>query len=151
MNWLNRISSDLAVLPDFVAEYEHRLEQHRGSAGIRGRLESQMTALPSDTEIVFNDLQLIEAVLRSLETRQRQLRSTVFRRFLEGYNRALSSRDAEKYADGDAEVVSMEHLINEIAYLRNRFLGVMKALESKNFMLSNISKLRVAGLDDASV
>lgn len=151
MNWLTKISTDLSVLPDFVDEYERKLEAAKAIARISGKLESNMSELPAQTEVIFNNLQLIEAVLKHLELKLRGIRSQVFKRFLEGYNRALSSRDAEKYVDGDEEVINMEMLVNELAYLRNRYLGVMKALETKNYMLGHISKLRVAGLDDAAV
>lgn len=151
MNWLNRISDDLSVLPDFVAEYETKLLEAKKAVSIHGRIETQMSSLPANTETVFNDLQLIESVLKQLEIRLRKIRSEVFKKFLEGYNRALSSRDAEKYVDGNDDVINMELLINEIAYLRNRYLGVMRGLESKNFMLGHISKLRVVGLEDASI
>jgi hypothetical protein len=63
----------------------------------------------------------------------------------------LTSRDAEKYAEGEDEVIDMEVLINEVAYLRNQFLGIMKALESKNFMLGHIVRLRAAGMEDITI
>jgi hypothetical protein len=63
----------------------------------------------------------------------------------------LSSRDAEKYTEGEDEVIDMEVLINEIALMRNRWLGVMKALESKNFMLGHIVRLRAAGMEDITI
>ena len=151
MSWITKISTDLAVLPEFVQEYETKLQQLRSSTAIGGQLERNMRELPAHTELVFNDLQLIEAVLRNLEIKLRQQRSQVFKRFLESYNRALSSRDAERYVDGDDLVISMEQLINEVAYLRNRYLGVMKALETKAFQLNNITRLRVAGMEDISI
>ena len=43
-------------------------------------------------------------------------------RYLEGYNRVLTSRDAEKYVDGEEEVVEFEMLINEMC-IRDRFKG----------------------------
>jgi hypothetical protein len=67
---------------------------------------------------------------------------------LESYQRALSSRDAEKYVDGEDEVVDFETIINEVALLRNKWLGVMKGLESKNFMLGHVVRLRTAGMED---
>jgi hypothetical protein len=70
---------------------------------------------------------------------------------LEKYAKALSSRDAEKYADGEQEVVEYEEIVNEVALVRNQYLGIIKALESKNWTLSNIVKLRVSGLEDASI
>ena len=67
------------------------------------------------------------------------------------YNRALTSRDAEKYAEAEDEVIDMETIVNEVALMRNTWLGVMKGLESKNFMLGHITRLRTAGMEDASI
>ena len=81
----------------------------------------------------------------------RKIRSRLFRKYLESYNRALSSRDCEKFVDGEDDVINHEQLINEFALLRNRWLGVLKSLDQKQWQLTNIIKLRVAGLDDASL
>jgi hypothetical protein len=53
--------------------------------------------------------------------------------------------------DGEDEVIDFETIINEVALLRNRWLGVMKGLESKNFMLGHVVRLRTAGMEDVSV
>ena len=42
-------------------------------------------------------------------------------------------------------------MINEFALLRNKFLGLLKAIDAKQFQINNIVKLRVAGLDDAEL
>ena len=65
--------------------------------------------------------------------------------------RALSSRDCEKYVEGEADVVDMEKIINEFAMLRNQWLGIIKGLDIKQWQLSNIIKLRTAGLEDISL
>jgi hypothetical protein len=70
---------------------------------------------------------------------------------LENYQRALTSRDAEKYVDSEADVVDMEILVNEVALLRNRWLGIMKGLESKNFMLGHLTRLKCAGMEDFTI
>ena len=89
-----------------------------------------------------------------LELKQLHFRRRVgahFQKYLEGYARALTSRDAEKYVDGESEVIDFETLINEIALLRNQYLGIMKGLESKNFMLGHVVRLRTAGMEDVSI
>jgi len=63
----------------------------------------------------------------------------------------LSSRDVEKYVDGEADVCDYEKIINEFALLRNKWLGVIKSLDIKQWQLSNVIKLRVAGMEDASL
>jgi hypothetical protein len=45
----------------------------------------------------------------------------------------------------------MEALINEIALLRNKYLGIMKGLDSKNYMLGHMTRLRAAGMEDFTV
>ena len=151
MNWYTKISQDLSLLPDFITHYESRLGQFRQQTGIRGAVERNLSDLPGITESVFSDLQEIEAVLKYLEIQLRKIRSGVFKKYLENYNRALSSRDAERYVDGEQDVIDMETLINEVALLRNRYLGILKGLESKNFMLGHLVKLKTAGMEDFTI
>ena len=63
----------------------------------------------------------------------------------------MSSRDVHRYVHGEADVVDYEKIINEFALLRNKWLGVLKALDQKQWQITNITKLRVAGMEDASL
>ena len=81
----------------------------------------------------------------------RKIRRRHFQKYMESYARALSSRDAEKYVDGEDEVIDFETIINEVALLRNRWLGVMKGLDSKQWMSGHIVRLRTAGMEDISL
>lgn len=151
MNWYTRITVNLGVLPDFIQYFEAELEDAKKEVKIYGNVEKNIAAIPGVTEHRFNQLQEVEAVLNYLNIQLRKIRRKHFQKYLEAYNRALTSRDAEKYAEGEDEVIDMEVLINEVAYLRNKFLGIMKALESKNFMLGHITRLRAAGMEDITI
>jgi hypothetical protein len=146
--WYNKIVNNLGNIPDFIEYYENELVLARGETKVRGSLEKSAANLPGETEHRFNQLQEIEAVLEFLNIQLRKIRKKHFAKYLESYNRALSSRDAEKYTDGEDEVIDMETIINEVALLRNKWLGVMKGLESKNFMIGHIVRLRTAGMED---
>jgi len=147
----NKVVTNLALLPNFITYYETELEDARRDARIAGSVEKQLRDLPGITEHRFNQLQEIEAVLNFLNVTQRKTRHKHYKKYLEGYGKALSSRDAQIYSDAEDEVIDGDILINEIALLRNKFLGIMKALESKNFQLGHITRLRTAGLEDISV
>jgi intein/homing endonuclease len=147
----NRITADLSVIPEFIDYYEHELATARGEIKIRGSVEKALTNLPGETEQRFNQLQEIEAVLEFLNIQLRKIRQRHYKKYLEAYNRALTSRDAEKYAEAEDEVIDMETIINEVALLRNKWLGVMKGIESKNFMLGHVVRLRTAGMEDIVV
>jgi hypothetical protein len=149
--WYSRVVADLSNIPDFIAHYENELADARRDVQIGGMIEKNITALPGVTEHRFNQLQEIEAVLNHLNIQLRKVRRKHFQKYLEGYARALTSRDAEKYVDGEDEVIDFETIINEVAFLRNRWLGIMKAMESKNFMLGHVVRLRAAGMEDIQV
>jgi hypothetical protein len=146
--WYSKVIADLSNIPDFIAHYETELEDAKRDVRIGGLVEKNITALPGITEHRFNQLQEIEAVLNHLNIQLRKIRRKHFQKYLEAYARALTSRDAEKYVDGEDEVIDFETIINEVAYLRNRYLGIMKAMESKNFMLGHVVRLRAAGMED---
>lgn len=150
-NWLTRITQELTVIPDFITHYESELVHARAEIKIHGNVERNLANLPGITEVRFNQLQEIESVLNYLNIKLRKLRRKHFQKYLEAYNRELTSRDAEKYADGEDEVIDFEILLNEVALLRNKWLGVMKGLESKNFMLGHVVRLRTAGMEDVTI
>ena len=125
-NWYTRVSVNLGEIPDFIQHFESELEQAKKEVKVYGNVEKNIAAIPGVTEHRFNQLQEVEAVLNLLNIRLKKIRRTHFQKYLEAYNRALTSRDAEKYAEGEDELIDMEVLINEVAYLRNRWLGIMK-------------------------
>lgn len=149
--WYNRIVADLSVIPDFLAHYEQELDAARRDCRLAGVVERNIKDLPGITETRFNQLQEIEAVLNYLNIQLRKIRRKHFQKYLEAYARALTSRDAEKYVDGEDEVIDFETIINEVALLRNRWLGVMKGLETKQWQMGHIVRLRTAGMEDITV
>ena len=151
MTWYSKVSKDITHLPDCIEYFYKELDIAKAEVKIYGKVEKASANLPGIVEQRFNQLQEIEAVLEYLNIELRRIRSKAFKKYLENYQRALSSRDVEKYVDGEADVVDMEKIINEFAMLRNQWLGIIKALDIKQWQLSNIIKLRTAGLDDITL
>jgi hypothetical protein len=151
MGWYTEVSRDISKIPDAVLFFENELEDARREVKITGNVEKSAAAMPGIVEHRFHQLQEIEAILEYLNIELRRLKSFHFRKYLENYARALSSRDVEKYVDGEADVVDYEKIINEFALLRNKWLGITKALDQKQWQITNIVKLRVAGMEDATI
>ena len=149
--WYNRVVDNLGDIIDAINYYEQELDTAKYECRIKGSLEKASASLPGLTEQRFNQLQEIEAILNYLNIELRRLRSSYFKKYLENYQRSLSSRDVDRYVDGEADVVDYEKIINEFALMRNKWLGVLKGLDQKQWQITNIVKLRVAGMEDASV
>lgn len=149
--WYRKVTANIGELPDCIAYFEAELQQGRYELHITGSLEKAAREMPGIVEYRFNQLQEVEAILEQLNIELRKLRSAKFRQFTEHYNRTLTSRDAEKYVDGEPEVADMDSIVNEFALVRNKFIGLTKALDIKQWQLSNVVKLRVAGMEDAEL
>jgi uncharacterized protein YfdQ (DUF2303 family) len=149
MAWYSKISKNIGEIPAAIQHFETELLEARKEVKLVGNVERSAAAMPGIVEYRFNQLQEIEAILNYLNIELRRLRSSYFKKYLENYQRALSSRDVEKYVDGEADVVDYEKIINEFALMRNKWLGVLKGLDQKQWQITNIVKLRVAGMEDA--
>ena len=151
MGWYSEVSRDVSKIPGAVAFFESELQEARQEVKLKGNVERASAEMPGIVEHRFNQLQEIEAILNYLNIELRRLRSSYFKKYLENYQRALSSRDVDRYVDGEADVVDYEKIINEFALLRNKWLGVLKGLDQKQWQITNVVKLRVAGMEDASL
>ena len=150
-NWYTRVSKDISLIPECIKHFEAEYQQAKKECSIWGNLEKASASMPGVVEHRFNQLQEMEAILEYLNIEYRRLRSKTFKKFFENYNKKLSSRDADKYVDGDADVVDLAKIINEFALIRNGYLGITKGLDQKQWQLTNIVKLRVAGMEDANI
>ena len=146
--WYNKVVGDLGSIVDSITYFEKELNEARFECRIKGSLEKASSSLPGLTEYRFNQLQEIEAILEHLNIELRKVRSMTFRKYLESYNRALSSRDAEKFVDSEQDVIDLTHLTNQFSLLRNQYLGIMKGLDTKQWQIGHITRLRTAGMED---
>jgi hypothetical protein len=146
--WYNKVVVDLGSIVDSITYFEKELNDARYECRIKGSLEKSSSALPGITEYRFNQLQEIEAILEHLNIELRKVRSITFRKYLETYNRQLSSRDAEKFVDSEQDVIDLTHLTNQFSLLRNQYLGIMKGLDTKQWQIGHITRLRTAGMED---
>ena len=151
MGYYSEVARDINKIPKAIKFFEDELIDARSEVKLKGNVERAAAEMPGIVEHRFNQLQEIEAILHYLNIELRRLRSSYFKKYLENYQRALSSRDVEKYVDGEADVVDYENIINEFALMRNKWLGLLKGLDQKQWQITNVVKLRVAGMEDAAL
>ena len=146
--WYQKIKNDLSNIDAAIDYYTKEFEEAKLDTSIKGNLEKSLRDLPGITAHRYAQLQEIEAILEYLNILGRRVKKKAYSDYLENYNKALTSRDADRYADGDISVVDMNVTINDFALVRNKWLGITKALEVKYWNLGHVSKLRSAGLDE---
>ena len=150
--WYHDVVSSINNIPRTVAFFEGELKVARTELDMSVKtLEFHSKTLPGITEHRFAQLQEVEAILEYLNIEHKKIRNKAFRSYLYNFEKTLSSRDADKFTDGDDTVIASAMLVNEVALLRNKYLAYHKGLEAKHWQLSNIVKLRCAGLEEVSI
>jgi len=149
--WYNRVVDDLAEVASAIEYYNNELSDAQPETRITGNIEKNAQELSGIMSHRFGQLQEIEAILKYINIKYDKMRSDHYRKYLERYNRELTDRSIEKYIDGESDIVSMAMLINEVSLVRNRYLGLVKGLDIKQFQISNIIKLRVVGMETSTL
>lgn len=149
--WYSRIVENMAELPSAIEYFNNELINSQKESKISGSLEKNAQDLSGIMTHRFGQLQEVEAILKHLNIRYDKMRSDHYRKYLERYNRELSDRAIEKYIDGEDDIVGMSTIINEVSLVRNRYLSLIKGLDIKQFQISNIVKLRVVGMENATL
>lgn len=152
--WYGRVTADpddLSPLVDCMDFYDIEYNDAMTEIKTKGRIEDLAKRLPGWVAFRFAQLQELEAILEYLNIKLRKVKGERYQFYMEKYARQLTSRDAEKYADADPKVLELALLINQVALTRNKFLAISKAQENLNWQLSNIVKLRCAGIEDSSL
>jgi len=151
--WYRIIKNDLTLIPDCLEYYNEEYIEGKKEIKLFGNIEKASSSIPHIVEHRFIQLQDIEAILEYLNIQYRKTRSDVFQKWFENQKsaRSLTARECEKYVDSDSYVNDIAELINDVALIRNLYLSLMKGIDAKSWQIGNITRLRVAGLEDASL
>ena len=151
INWYTKVTNDISSLPEAIDYYEQELEDAFQETQLKGSVSKASSRLPGHTAERFGQLQELEAILEFLNIKLTKERNIAFKKYLENYNRQLSSRDAEKYADADKSVMDIALLINQVALTRNKYLAIMKGFDVMNWQIGNLTRLKTAGFEDFEI
>jgi cytoplasmic iron level regulating protein YaaA (DUF328/UPF0246 family) len=156
MRWYNKVTGsaagDYSALAEALAWYDDQYYRGLDDLKLDGKNLNDMEARIGGLMAYYYGIQSeIDGIHQWLEVRYTKVLQKARKGFLEHYNKQLSDRTAQQYAEADDDVLDIRLLINEVA-LRNRNIqGITKGLEFNHFQLSNLTKLRVAGIEDATI
>lgn len=154
MRWYRQVTNaaegDYSALADALDWFteEHKILHPQLKA--EGRIEKLAQRLPGMVEYNWRLLQEVEAIFKWAEIQETKILSKARKHYLENYPRALSERAANQMAEGDSTVIDIRLLLVEISLVRNYFLALTKGFEYLHYQLTNITRLRASGVEDAT-
>jgi hypothetical protein len=147
---VTRDANDLSPVADAYDYFEAQYLEAQKEISPKGRIWDMSKLLPGLVEQRYGQLQEIEAILRYLEIRYDKTKADKYRFYLENYPKTLTSRDADRYAEADPDVIDLALLRNQVGLIRNKFISLTKAMEYLHFQIGHMVALRKAGIEDAS-
>lgn len=151
-NWNKLIRNDISKIEDFMNHYNNELKEARKEINVKGeRLVAISSKLPGIHEYRGMQYKTIESVLSVLEIQMKELRSKTYIELKKKSSYDLKSTEINNYIEVDPLVVDLQFIINDVIFLRNRYLTIMETIEKISYSVNTITKLRMAGFDDAII
>jgi hypothetical protein len=95
----------------------------------------------------------LDAILELIEQKHRIARAKAIKNIADNppTNMKLSVADIKVLAESDQDVVVLEEIKNEVKYVYKQYGSLLKALEQRGYTLNNITKIRIAGMEEVIV
>ena len=136
-------------LLSIITKYEKYVEEADPLFKIEGKkLEEVGRTLPKNRVVYDRHYHEMKTLEEWMMVKREKIQSKLWKKFLEGYPRALAAKDIQMYIQGDPEYVEFTEIILEVANIKAKLQSLVKAFEQMGWMLAHVTKLRVAELQD---
>jgi len=146
------LGKDKKDLPKILDKYETTLEEVEGHLAIEGKLLEHSNREQAGWQAYYDQRRIeLHTLVKYLEGDIKRVRGKLFRSFIENHSRDLSDRAIDKYIDSEEAFLRANELYLEVKDLYDRYESVVEAFKSRGYALNNITKIRVASIEDAEI
>lgn len=143
-------SNFLDEIPTMFEQYEAKIAKSEALFKLEGRkLESIMRDLPLHQAEYSRLAAELKSLLEILSLYKDKIMARYWKKYLEGYNKSLATRDIQTYIQGEPEVVNIARIEIEIKHLRDNAVEISEALKQMGWQCGNITKLMISDMREA--
>ena len=134
-----------------MERYEREIKKAEPLFALDGRrLEEIARTLPYNQLHYDNLLQECKQLVKWLENQKARIEARLTKNYLQG-QRAYGARETTTLIAGEKEMVEHNELILEAQLTQQRLGAIVEAFAQMGWMVSHITKLRVASIHDAVI
>lgn len=139
-------------LPNVLEQYENELLNADDNLRLKGKT-IQVANRENPTWKSYYDQRKAElkTLVEYLEVQVKRVRGRLYRQYNEKYSRELDHRAIEKYIDNEDAVLRTTEVLLEVKELYEKYQSIVEAFTARGYALNNITKLRVASLEDGEL
>jgi hypothetical protein len=132
--------------------YEQMITEAAPIFDLKGKSLEQINREHAQNLMIYGVmLEESKSVEDFLKSKMEETEAKLYRKYVESSARALSATDLKMYVRGDDEYVEANQSLLDVAYVRKQLEAIVEALRTMGWSLSNIVKMRVAQLEDATL
>lgn len=152
MSLIERLGDDYQNLPDILDEYERGLGLVEQNLNIKGKsLQAANVEQPSWQLYYDTRRSELYSLVKYFEAKMSATRGKLYKKYTEKYTRELSERGKDKYIDNEETFLSQNEIYLEIKETYEKYVAVCDAFRARGYALNNITKIRVASLEDVLI
>lgn len=138
----------IQIVP-LIEKFTTELEAAAPLFQLEGRkLEEIMRTQPhylTQYDRIHNEIKALEEWIQIMRDK---VYARLWRKYNEGYSKALSTRDIQAYIGNEQELVTIDVILKEVQLLKSNANSIVEAIRQIGWMCGNITKLRIAELED---
>lgn len=154
MTLIDRLGEDYKNLPAILAEYEAGLDENEIKERLRITGKNLQAANAEHPRWLFyydSRRADLHTLVKYFEARTSAARGRLFKKYTETYKRELSDRQKDKYIDNDEKYLMQYEVYLEVKEVYEKYEAVCDAFRARGYSLNNITKIRVASLEDVVI
>jgi len=152
LSLIERLGKNYENLPDIIAEYEKGLENVEDNLTIKNKkLETANVEQPGWQLYYESRKAELRVLVKYFEGQTAAVQGGLFRKFTEKYTRELSDRQKDKFIANEKKYLDQYEIYLEIREVYEKYEAVCNAFVSRGYALNNITKIRVASIEDAII
>lgn len=141
----SKLEDILVLLP----KYETLLEESAPCFDIEGKkIESLCRDHPKWIAKYAKIDGELKALLNLLESERASVEGKLWKKYVEGYSRQLSSTDIKNYISAEKEMVAIARIAAEVSLVKNNSAAVLDALKDMGWTLKYVVELRINQMKD---
>lgn len=137
-------------IPDIIAEYDFALSDYKDHLELKGKTIEQANRENPAWQSYYDERRIeLKTLVDYMEAQVNRVKGRLFKSYTETYPRELSDRAKDKYIENEEAYLAVYEIYLEVKEMYNRYQSVVDSFTARAYALNNITKLRVASLEDA--
>lgn len=152
MSKISELGEKYCNLPTMLEAYDNELAKAEEDLRITGK-KLEISNSENSALIHFYDQRKVElhTLVKFFKTEEDRVKGQLYKSYKENHSRSLGEREIAKYIDNEDKYIEAHSLLIEVEEMYEMYQSVVNALTTRNYALSNITKIRVASLENIEI